>query len=104
MKIVIIMLHCKLYCKDIIQNQSPFFFGGKSFRVREKKAANDESKSVWTPCLKGTPTKGKSHSSPDGLSNPVLYFYLQICIYIHTHVHIDTQTHQKCEELGMNFK
>lgn len=86
MKIVIIMLHCKLYCKDIIQNQSPFFFGGKSFRVREKKAANDESKSVWTPCLKGTPTKGKSHSSPDGLSNPVLYFYLQIRIYIHTHM------------------
>lgn len=27
MKIEIIMLHCKLYRKDIIQNQSPFLVG-----------------------------------------------------------------------------
>lgn len=38
MKIVIIMLHCKLYCKDIIQNQTPFFFWWEKFQSKGKES------------------------------------------------------------------
>lgn len=78
MKVLIITLHCYYtdYTAKTLFKIKALFWWEKFQRVREKKAANDEGKSVWTLCLKGTPTKGKLHSSPDGLRNPVLYFYL----------------------------
>lgn len=102
MKIVIIILHYTLHCKDIIQIKALSCWE-KFQRIRGKKAANDASKSVWTMtlCLKGTPTKGKLGSSPDSLNLPVLDFclYMGTCLYVYMYTH----THQKVEEL-MSFK